>query len=100
MKAKLEKKRLVITLPLLVEPRSSRSGKSVMIASSRGPRKASLTVEGKPVYVGVNAFIRTAVLKSKCLKSARKRESRMADFGTARVSEEEPFRLVRKLRRQ
>jgi hypothetical protein len=58
MKAKIEKKRLVITLPLLAEPRPSKSGKSLLIATSRGKRKMAGTMNGSHVYVVASAFIR------------------------------------------
>ena len=58
MKAKLEKKCLAISLPLLVEHRPSKSGKSLLIASSRGARKTAFAIDGRPVYVSASAFIR------------------------------------------
>jgi hypothetical protein len=58
MKTTMEASRLMITLPLLGKPRPSKSGKSLLVASSRGPRKASFTVDGMTVYVVANAYIR------------------------------------------
>jgi hypothetical protein len=58
MKAKIEKKRLVITLPLLTEPRPSKRGKSLLIATSRGKRKVSGMINGSDVFIVASAFIR------------------------------------------
>ena len=58
MTAKLEKIRIVITLPLFIEPRPSKSGKSLLIASTRGVRKASFTFDGEPAYAVASAFVR------------------------------------------
>lgn len=55
MTAKIEGKELVIRLPL--EKTRSVSGKSIVIASTHGNADAGLTFEGKPVKVGVNAYI-------------------------------------------
>ena len=56
MKAKLRDGRLFVSV-LLQEPRLSKSGKSLVVASSRGPWQSAVLVEGKTVYVNLNAFI-------------------------------------------
>lgn len=60
MKTTMDKERLTITLPLLRKPRPSKSGKSMLVATTRGVRKASFTIEGKPVSVIVSVFIKNA----------------------------------------
>jgi hypothetical protein len=65
MKAKLEKKRLVKTLPLFDEPRPSKSGKSTLVASSRGPRRAPFMLNGKQVYLVATAYIPNCARKTK-----------------------------------
>ena len=49
-------KTLTIVLPLQ-DPSPSASGKTLVVASTRGNFKSSATVNGKPVTVGVNAYI-------------------------------------------
>ena len=56
MEVKIEKNTLVITLP--ISPRTSKSGKSTVIASSGGNMATTAEYEGKPVVVGVNAYIK------------------------------------------
>ena len=48
---------LVLRLPLQ-KPTPSASGKTLVVASSRGNLTTTATVDGKPVTVGVNAYIR------------------------------------------
>jgi hypothetical protein len=51
-----EKGEIVITLP--VSPRPSKSGKTTVIATSSGNQTFSdITFDGKPVTVGVNAYV-------------------------------------------
>ena len=56
MKVRREDENLIITLPLK-EPRPSRSGKTMLVATSRGPRRTKVRVQGKIVAVVANAFI-------------------------------------------
>lgn len=55
MTAEIKNGQLIITMPLQ-PPTSSASGKTKVIASTRG-NKVLTTYEGKPVTVGVNAYI-------------------------------------------
>ncbi len=48
---------LVIRLPLEQPPRPSATGKTLVVASSRGNQITDVTVNDKPVTVGVNAYI-------------------------------------------
>ncbi len=47
---------LVITIPLQ-KPTPSTSGKTLVVASTRGNVKTSAQVDGKDITIGVNAYI-------------------------------------------
>jgi hypothetical protein len=53
----IEKDELVIRLPLNKPPIPSATGKSLVVASTRGNQVSQATVQGQPVIVGVNAYI-------------------------------------------
>ena len=55
MKAEIKDNNLVITVP--ISPRTSKSGKSLVIASSSGNVQTTTEYEGKPIVVGVNAYV-------------------------------------------
>lgn len=48
---------LVIRVPLNPTPTRSSTGKTLVVASSRGNKQTELEIDGKPVIVGVNAYI-------------------------------------------
>ena len=50
------KKEIVITLP--ISPRPSKSGKTMVIASTNGNIPTTAEYDGQPVTIGVNAYIR------------------------------------------
>jgi hypothetical protein len=52
-------RQLVITIDMQ-KPTASASGKTLVIASSHGNQPTTLTVDGKAVIVGLNAYIRNA----------------------------------------
>ena len=54
---KIEGKRLVITADLET-PTPSASGKTMVVASSRGNVTTTAVVDGKPVIVGLNCYIK------------------------------------------
>ena len=54
---KIEGKRLVITADLET-PTPSASGKTMVVASSHGNMATTAVVDGKPVIVGLNCYIR------------------------------------------
>jgi hypothetical protein len=56
MQVRIEGKKLVIELDL-EEPRPSKQGKSLIVASSGGFAPTTVQVKGKPVKVSVNAII-------------------------------------------
>ena len=51
------KQKLVITVDL-EKPTPSSSGKTLVVASSRGNQATEVSIEGKPVIVGFNAYIK------------------------------------------
>jgi len=59
MKAKFRKGMVVITLPRIRPARPSKSGKTLVVATSTGPRRTKLRVNGKSVVVIASAWIRT-----------------------------------------
>ena len=57
--AKIDEEAKTLTLVLeLQEPTPSASGKTLVIATTHGNQPTDVTVNGKPVIVGVNAYIR------------------------------------------
>ena len=56
MNAKIEGGNLIITVPMGT-PQPSASGKTLVVASSHGNKATSAQVNGKPVVIGVNAYI-------------------------------------------
>ena len=56
MNAEIKDGRLVITIPLH-DPRPSASGKTLVVASSGGNQATAAVVNGKPITIGVNAYI-------------------------------------------
>lgn len=57
MKVTLENNELVIRIPTTA-PTLSASGKTKSVASSHGNITTSVIIDGKPVTVGVNAYIK------------------------------------------
>ena len=57
MKAEIVGKNLVITVPLS-EPTQSASGKTLVVASSHGNKETEAKINGKPVIIGLNAYIK------------------------------------------
>jgi hypothetical protein len=55
MKVTKKNRRLIIDLPLK-EPRTSASGKTRVVASSRGVRTTDVKIDGKVLCVSANAF--------------------------------------------
>lgn len=56
MKVEIIDNNLVITLPLQ-RPTPSASGKTLLVAGSGGNKQTAVLVDGKPVTIGVNAYI-------------------------------------------
>lgn len=57
MKATVENNELVIRIPMNSTPAPSASGKTLIVASSGGNQKTAVTVQGKQVVIGFNAYI-------------------------------------------
>jgi hypothetical protein len=56
MKVTTRNGRLIINLPI-EEPRASASGKTLVVASSRGVRTTDVKIGGNLICVNVNAFV-------------------------------------------
>ncbi len=57
MNAEIKGNNLVITIPMNA-PRPSASGKTLVVATSGGNVATTATVNGKPVVIGLNAYIK------------------------------------------
>lgn len=57
MHAEIKDGKLIITINLN-PPRPSASGKTLVVASTGGNVTTSATVDGKPVTIGLNAYIK------------------------------------------
>jgi len=57
MKATIENGELVVRIPLQDPPRPSKSGKTLVVATTGGNQATTAEVNGKPVVVGINAYI-------------------------------------------
>ena len=55
--AEIKGNNLVITMPLQA-PTPSATGKTLVVATTRGNQKTDAQVNGKPVIIGVNAYIK------------------------------------------
>lgn len=58
MKVEIKGKDLVITIPFSDNPAPSASGKTLVVASSRGNRETNVKVNGMNVVIGLNAYIK------------------------------------------
>jgi hypothetical protein len=57
MKAEIKGNELIITIEMQ-SPTPSASGKTLVVASSHGNQATTAMVDGKPVIVGFNAYIK------------------------------------------
>ena len=57
MKVEIKGNELIITVELQA-PTPSASGKTLVVASSHGNQTTTATIDGKPVVVGLNAYIK------------------------------------------
>ena len=55
--AKIEGNRLIIIVDLET-PTPSASGKTLVVASTHGNKETDVMIDGKPVIIGLNAYIR------------------------------------------
>lgn len=56
MQARIEGNKLIIEIDLQ-PPTVSASGKTLVVASTRGNKTTEAKVDGKPVVIGLNAYI-------------------------------------------
>ena len=57
MEAKIENGKLIISIELQ-EPTPSASGKTLVVATTHGNVVTECLIDGKPVVVGLNAYIK------------------------------------------
>jgi hypothetical protein len=57
MNVKIEGKELVIRIPMSESPTASKSGKSLVLATTSGNVRTSTTFRDKPITIGLNAYI-------------------------------------------
>ncbi len=57
MKVEIKNGKLVVEIDINNPPIPSASGKTLVVASSRGNQPTTATVNGKAVVVGLNAYI-------------------------------------------
>ena len=58
MQATIKDGKLIIEIDLQNPPVPSASGKTLVVASTRGNQVTDLIIEGQPVVIGVNAYIK------------------------------------------
>jgi len=58
MKARIENNVLIIEIEINKQPVPSASGKTLVVASTRGNISTDVMVEGKPLTIGLNAYIK------------------------------------------
>ena len=56
MKARIEGGKLIVEIEMQ-QPTRSASGKTLVVASTRGNVKTEVLVQGQPVTIGLNAYI-------------------------------------------
>jgi hypothetical protein len=57
MEVKIENNKLIITIDLQ-PPTPSASGKTLVVASTHGNMATQCVIDGKPVIIGLNAYIK------------------------------------------
>jgi len=58
MEVKIDGKKLTIVIDINDPAIPSASGKSLVVASTRGNLQTSATYQGKPITIGLNAYVR------------------------------------------
>ena len=58
MTVTIEGNELVIRIPVNPNPTPSKSDKTLIVASSHGPVTTDCMIDGKPVVVGLNAYVK------------------------------------------
>jgi len=75
MTVKVRKGVMYISLPVINPPRKSKSGKTLLIATSNGPRRTSFKANGKSVVLMVTAYVRPDGYIKPRLRSKRRRST-------------------------
>jgi len=57
MKVEIKDDKMFIEIELENPPKTSATGKTLVVASTRGNKATTATVQGKPVIIGLNAYI-------------------------------------------
>jgi hypothetical protein len=57
MKARIEGNKLIVEIDLNPEPAASKTGKTLVIATSHGNKTTEAKLNGKNVIVGLNAYV-------------------------------------------
>ena len=57
MKVEIKNNKLLIEMDINTNPSPSKSGKTLIVATSSGIQTTNATIKNKPVKIGVNAFI-------------------------------------------
>jgi hypothetical protein len=57
MIARIQGRKFIIELPVISPRTESKSGKSLLVATSHGTQQTSIIVDGKPVHFSATAFI-------------------------------------------
>ena len=60
MQATIKDGKLIIELELEKTPQPSSSGKTLVVASTHGNQVTNLIIDGQPIVIGVNAYIKKA----------------------------------------
>jgi hypothetical protein len=58
MQTEIVGKELVIKIPVEEIPQPSASGKTLVVASTHGNQTTKTMVQGKPLVIGLNAYIK------------------------------------------
>jgi hypothetical protein len=58
MKAEIKDGKLLIEIQIQNPPAPSATGKTLVIASSHGNQPTTCMIDGKPVVIGLNAYIK------------------------------------------
>jgi hypothetical protein len=58
MNARVQDGKLVIEIEIQNPPAPSASGKTLVVASTHGNHVSDLKIEGQPVIIGLNAYIK------------------------------------------
>jgi hypothetical protein len=72
METKIKNGVIIISMPLQ-KPKKSTTGKSLVVATSRGKQQTTLRVDGMPVCVVANAFLEIDETEQQDTKPKKKR---------------------------